>query len=312
MNKESLENTIPFPGPFEIFSSNSPIVSEVFSDTFDITWLYEHKVSGSDQKIWSIMPGEQCDDDGTVSYKYNNEYFRSDDFTSVHSGAHVLFAGCSETEGQGGQIEESWGNILFEKLKQSQDVSGFYNLGRAGYGWQKVISQVRVYISKYGKPDNLFVLLPNLGRSIEWSTKMDDWYPKQAYPRFDETNIEVWDSFGNMKISKQSTEEYRKMFIDFVISWKLFEEFCKEANIKLVWGTWEPIDDYNFNKLNIFKNFVSLPSYHITINISDYRENAKTTKKDFSKRDGHHGILFHEYWANTMLKEAKRKGFVND
>jgi hypothetical protein len=80
----------------------------------------------------------------------------------------------------------------------------------------------------------------------------------------------------------------------------------------LVWGTWEPIDNYNFSRLNLFNNFVPLPKENIVPIIEKYRKNGKLAQFDLDKRDGHHGRLFHEYWADKMLEEAKRKGFIND
>ena len=56
--------------------------------------------------------------DNKISYKYNNLGFRCDDFTSSHSGAHILFAGCSETEGASNALEECWANVLYNKIKK--------------------------------------------------------------------------------------------------------------------------------------------------------------------------------------------------
>lgn len=299
-----------FPGDFEIVPGRSNAVSEIFYNDFDITWHQQHKANGSTQRVWGLIRGESAEDDGTVSYEYNSEYFRCDEFTNNHSGLHILFAGCSETEGQGGQIDDSWGKILFDSIKQSRKVSGFYNLGKSGYGWQKVISQVRIYIKRYGKPDNLFVLLPNIGRSIEWSEENRDWYAKQAYPRFESRNN--LDDPKNIYVTEQSPGEYKKNFIDFVTTWRLFEDFCETADIKLVWGTWEPIDNYNLTALNLFNNFIPLQKNDLSLIIEQYRKDGKVTERDLDKRDGHHGRLFHEYWADKMLEEAKRKGFIND
>jgi hypothetical protein len=296
-----------FTGDFEVFQSFHTVVNEIFQNDFDITWHEDHKRNNPGRRVWSLLAGENAKDDGTVSYHYNSEYFRSDDFISEHSGRHVLFAGCSETEGQGGNIEDSWAKILFNRI---ENASGFFNLGKSGYGWQKIISQLRVYIDKYGKPDNLFVLLPNIGRSIEWSKEDKAWYTRQLYPR--SKSEEGYTSEDSIYVSSMSPEQYQKTFIDFVISWRLFEDFCKMANIKLVWGTWEPIDDYNFTKLDLFNNFVPLPKQDLPGIIDQYRKDAKLGKFDLDKRDGHHGRLFHEYWADMMLQEAVRKDFIND
>ena len=307
---ENVLSNFKFPGKYEIFPNHTSVVADIFSNEFDITWHEEFKHNGSTQKVWTRMRQEMAKDDGTVSYKYNSEYFISDEFTNTHNGLHVLFAGCSETEGQGGNIEDSWGNILFNTIKDYTSVEGFYNIGKSGYGWQKIINQVRVYVSRYGKPNNLFILLPNIGRSIDWSDEYNSWYAKQAYTKIGPNKM--LDSKKKNRPEELSDKEYKKMFIDFVISWRLFEDFCDAANIRLIWGTWEPIDDYNFAKLNLFNNFVPLPKTDLPKIIDKYRKGAKITPRDLEKRDGHHGRLFHEYWADTMLEESKRRNFIND
>jgi hypothetical protein len=304
-----------FPGDYEIFPGPSNVVSEIFQNKFDITWLQKYRDTESSQREWSLLAGENAEDDGSVKYKYNNEFFRCDNFSQDHDGMHIVFAGCSETEGQGGNIEDSWGHILFKQVKKTNSVDGFYNLGKSGFGWQKVISQTQLYIKKYGKPDLLFVLLPNVGRLIGWSNKRNSWTYKQQYPNIgreqfsDSPEKNENDEFAP---TLQSPEEYKKTFMDFAFGWRLFEDFCSVSEIKLVWGSWEPIDNYNFDKLKIFNNFVSLSEAETDLPalVEKYRESMKLRSNDLEKRDGHHGRIFHEYWADSMFIEAKRKGFI--
>ena len=302
-------NNKDFPRDYRIVPSDSNVVEDIFANKFDITWHHSHRRDNPNQRVWSRIEYEHSEDDGTVSYVFNNEYFRCDEFTKVHNGRHILFAGCSETEGQGGNVEDVWANILLEEVKKTETVSGYFNIGKSGYGWQKVITQLRIYIAKYGKPDNLFVLLPNIGRSIEWSAGGNMWHARQEHPRVyeDERPFEE-----NMYMGEQTPERYKKTFIDFVISWRLFEDFCTASGINLLWGTWKDVDNYNIDKLNLFNNFVPLYQDDLLSNIDKYRKDAKLNKLDMNKRDGHHGRLFHEYWANMMLQEATKRGFLND
>lgn len=299
-----------FPGTYEILEKTSNVVEEIFNNNFDRTWQQGLYDSGDPQRTWSILPSEGPVDDGTVEYTYNNEYFRCDEFTNTHSGMHVLFAGCSETEGQGGNLENVWANILFNKIKDKHGLDGYYSIARSGYGWQKVITQLKIYVSKYGKPDKLFVLLPNIGRYIDWSDERDTWCSKQEYPLFKgngSMNLE-----GNPDLSDQTPERYKKAFIDFVISWRLFEDYCNAAGIDLVWSTWHLLDGYNFDKFRFFNNFVPIYESDMLNNVDKYRKDAKLEPYDLKKRDGHHGNLYHEYWADVILEEAYRKGFLND
>ena len=66
-------------------------------------------------------------DDGSVNYYYNTESFRCDEFKKDHDGLHILFAGCSETEGIGGNVEDAWPTMLLNKMKSKN--SGFFNIG---------------------------------------------------------------------------------------------------------------------------------------------------------------------------------------
>lgn len=304
-----------FPGNYEISKSYSNAVSEIFQDKFDVAWLQKYRDSGSTQREWGLIEGEHAEDDGTVVYRYNNEFFRSDDFSTVHDGKHVLFAGCSETEGQGGNMEDSWGHMVFEKIKDSNNVNSFYNLGRAGFGWQKIISQTQLYIKKYGKPDLMFVLLPNVGRFVNWSNANNDWYYQQQYPRFGNNKMldSVRDIVDDPYIpTEQSPAEYRKIFIDFTLAWRLFEDFCNAAGIKLVWATWEPIDNYNFSRLNLFQNFMPLDKEDVLDHVEKFKHSLVIADDDLNKRDGHHGRMFHRFWADSFVDEATRKGFIND
>ena len=304
------DNFLKILGDFRIVPTGNSVVADIFEDEFDITWHRSHKSNNPEQRVWGLIEKENAEDDGTVSYKYNNEYFRSDEFVSTHKGRHVLFAGCSETEGQGGDLEDAWGKILFNNISDQHSLDGYYSVGKSGYGWQKIINQVRTYIKKYGKPDNLFILLPNIGRFLEWSDELSDWYARQEYPNLWPDQPAAFES--NMYIGEQTPERYKKAFVDFVSTWKLFEDFCIEANIKLVWGSWYAVDSYNFNNLNLFKNFVFLFQSDMLDNIDQYRKDAKLLPNDMNKRDGHHGRLYHEYWADKMLKEARAKGFLDD
>lgn len=300
---------------FTILPTDGNVTNEIFNNDFDITWHHQDKKSGNPRREWTLLPGENSKDDGTVTYTYNDDYFRCDNFKKNHDGLHILFAGCSETEGMGGQIEDVWGKILLNKISSLNDVDGYFSIARAGYGWQKVITQTRVYISKYGKPDALFVLLPNIGRFVKWSDQRKDWIYKQTYPNFELSNMSnrVKDSKDEFAPESMSSAEYKAMFIDFVISWRLFEDFCEEAGIDLIWATWDAIDNSNISNLsnhNIFKNFIPLKKDELQTRLFDMDMSIKISDRDLEKRDGHHGRLFHQFWADEFIKESRTRGII--
>jgi hypothetical protein len=55
-----------------------------------------------------------------------------------------------------------------------------------------------------------------------------------------------------------SEEDYNKCLIDFKISWTLFEEFCKANNIKMLWSTWDELDNYNFKIMGTGENYLEI------------------------------------------------------
>ena len=111
-----------------------------------------------------LHPGEVSrgivpDPKDNITYAYNSIGFRSDEFKKDHDGEHVLFAGCSETEGAGDNIENSWAGIVYNKMSETNKLSGFFNIGRSGWGWQIIIANTIEYIKAYGKPDKLLSLI---------------------------------------------------------------------------------------------------------------------------------------------------------
>lgn len=286
---------------------NHPVLNDLFNNKFDLSWHY-----GKDkQTTYSIVPGEfKPNDDGTVKYTYNSEYFRSEEFTKVHNGLHILFSGCSETEGIGGNIEDSWGSMLYNKLLQKNKCSGFFNLARAGWGWNKIILNCLIYFNKYGYPDILFVLLPNVQRKFEYSLNehvgdngesIGHWKYIQKYvsdkPIKDSNRI-----FSNKK-------EYNEDFIDFLVGWKMFNKICKDNNIKLFFSTWDPIDYEYLKHINLFDNFCFIRENEDEYAKKYYLLN-KPKKTDIKKRDGHSGVLAHYSWSEHFYKNYEES--LND
>lgn len=60
-------------------------------------------------------------------------------------------------------LEESWAYILNKKVGNS---GPYINLGVPGAGWAEIIANVFTYIENFGAPKNIFVLLPNMERTV--------------------------------------------------------------------------------------------------------------------------------------------------
>jgi len=283
----------------------SSLLNSLFRNEFDQTWSLNdpYKSMNVGNREFTVAPTEarlpdNFKDDGSVIYKYNSDWYRSDDFNkNQNSKFHILFNGCSETEGIGGNIEDSWGKILHTKFSKKYDVGNFYNLGRAGSGWHQCILDFFVYEEKYGTPTHYFVLLPNIGRNFFWSeNNLGGWDYCQKY--VDREKISV---FFNKK-SLISIEDQKNDLMDFMISWKVFEKYCDSKNINLLVSSWDlaELENICFMRQNksVFK-----------MNEEDASNFLIKNKKTLSleKRDGHKGRSFHEWWAYEFEKESEKR-----
>lgn len=293
--------------------TDSRAVNDVFLDKFDITWAADnaHNIS----KTLTIIPVETANhnqntqDDGTITYFYNNEWFRSDDFSATHNSKyHVLFAGCSETEGVGGNIDTVWTKMLHASLKEKYDIDGFYSIAKAGFGWQKIITNFTIYVKKYGAPTHLFVLMPNIDRQFAWYSSEKKWRYIQKFP-FSAGSPSNADDFQNIA----TEEEHMKMLADFTVGWKLFIEYCNSIGTKILWSTWDFEESPNFLLFDQPGNFFVIKMKEAFGDfIRKNRPDGKLNSDDLDRRDGHSGVLFHMYWKEKFMEEIEKRGMFSD
>jgi hypothetical protein len=241
--------------------------------------------------------------DDTVRYYFNSLGYRSDEFTKDHDGEHILFSGCSETEGQGGNLESLWSYMVYKKLSETKKISGFFNLSRGGWGHDLIIANIIQYINTYGKPNKIYVLFPNLSRDFVWQGLRDEeeFYDHRAQsPYYFLKTVTFAD--GTVK-PKQSLKEQREQIIKFINLVKLFEEYCISNNIELIWSTYSIPDGENYKNLNVFKNFIQMSdAYEILSKYKDLIDDEVHNRKNLLwKRDGHSGYLHHYWWSQRFL-----------
>ena len=243
------------------------------------------------------------DQDNSVRYYFNSLGYRSDEFTKFHDGEHVLFAGCSETEGVGRNLDKCWSYMTYKKLSETKKISGFFNLSRSGWGYDVIIANVMQYINTYGKPSKIYMLLPNLSRGLEWGGldhEEEVYYHSQKTPYFFFNNTMLVD--GTVR-DRQSLEDQRVGIVNFINLLKLFEEYCLSNNIELVWSTWCSPDGINYKTLNVFKNFIQMeePSEIISKGKELFDNKMYSQKNLLKKRDSHLGYLSHHWWSQRFL-----------
>lgn len=275
-------------------------MSNTILDQFDLSWHRGSKVF--EETITKSERGTHVVDDKTVLYKYNSNFFRSNEFTKTPSKPHVLFSGCSQTEGIGGNLETVWPTIFLKNCNLEDKT--LYSLARSGWGWQMIMDNIRVYIREYSKPDYLFILLPNISRRFEFDTvNKNDYCYMQRYPKSSDGPPKKKD------LGILSTKEYFESLMNFVVGWRFFLDYCKYNDINVLWSTWY------FNDLENLKTLKMLDDSYVDMNIDDqvnyvatqYELGWEKTNHDLKKRDGHAGTLINMYYANCFLKTAKEK-----
>ena len=113
--------------------------------------------------------------DNPDTFNINSDFFRSDEFKTAHDGKHILFSGCSVTYGVGLYTKELWSHLLYNKIKNKEKVSGYYNLGTPGTGVFDIVFNIFKYIKNYGNPDVIFIDLPDLSRFYALINSSDQW-----------------------------------------------------------------------------------------------------------------------------------------
>lgn len=287
------------------------MIPDIFGQDFDRTWM-AWSDGGDYSATYSMLQSELgvIEDDGEVEYVYNREGFRSDNFEISDDRINILFAGCSQTEGVGSPLETVWSKTVFNQISKNNDVSGFMSIARAGYGWQKVVTNFMTYVKKYGFPDYLFVMLPNASRFWDWSNDDSRWFYVQRYPSGQ--NKDSFHSHEKDIFSRPLTvSEHRRSMIEFAFGWKMFEQYCAEHGVKILWSSWDPIDSKNFGMLNISNNYIELTEEEFDSFVEAARPDGKIQKHDIDRRDGHSGILFHEYWHHKFVSKIGELGWLN-
>lgn len=243
-----------------------------------------------------------------VEYKFNNDWFRSDHFTKEHDGTHILFMGCSNTEGLGADYDKTWAYMLHKEISENVKTSGYFNLSKSGYGHQQLINNFLVYIKKYGVPEYLFVLHPNITRRFDWYESKNQWQFNQHIPWH--TN-----KFHNVDDDqrKRIYLAHRVTFPDWAIQWNLFINFLKLLNVKFIWSTWDSAEITNITNIKIFEDsFLPISPQPDKDLIEKFRPDLKTQYGDLEVRDGHPGFLQQLVWKDAFKQEITNRGWLKN
>jgi hypothetical protein len=241
-----------------------------------------------------------------LNYQLNSNGYRCDYFQKTHDGLHLLFTGCSNTFGEGVVQDKTWTSLLHKEISKNQKVSGYYNLAICGSTIFEIIKNCYRYIRRYGAPDYIFMLLPEIER--------DHIYFKES----------------------------RQLLVSHIVEiYKMFEDFCNAKNIKLISTTWvmdgeswwENMENINtmphkhgqhYQKDSFYNEFAGLSPYEglkkieektktfTALSIDDTRHDifkfAQNNKNDehlyiAPDRNKHYGHAFHYAWYKFFYRK---------
>ena len=271
-------------------------------------------------------------EDSEHTYQYNSSGLRCDEFTKNHNGKHILFAGCSETEGMGHKLENTWAHQVYSKISENEKCSGFFNVGVRVLTIAAINRQITNYILEYGKPDLLFINYPDFYRFSKWNEEKLIWEPgfgletvasynlkdKFFLKDFKDAKLNDTESFliddnlneeiintsqfanGKMMSAEYMSDERNSDFVvNSIQNLMLMEQFCKIMGISILWGTWDQYSAATIRQSDLFNRYVDFGNMRNTYKWAE--ENGYTTK-DLSARDiGHMGVACHKYWAEQIL-----------
>jgi hypothetical protein len=228
-------------------------------------------------------------DDIKDPYQVNSMAYRSDEFSETRD---IIFAGCSQTWGEGVVLDGIWGNILSRSLDKKS-----YNLGIGSKGVQFIVKNIISFCKEYGNPKVVFCLFPEFTR-IQMKSHADFMVSKNTHTG--SVGRHEYSLVPN-KINPEKDTKYSKaphFAEDMIPSEFLFsinldyihmlELYCKSNNIKLFWGTWDGWQDDCLHR-NIgstdFKNYVYLEQDKWNFSSHDrylenfYSDNTYTTEE---------------------------------
>jgi hypothetical protein len=231
-------------------------------------------------------------DNPKILNELNDLNYRCDNFTNNHLGQHILFAGCSVTFGSGLEVEEIWSKKVYNLISGNNACSGYFNLAVPG---SSVINQIALlfkYFKIYGNPDVIFLNSPGLVRFYSYSATEDLFF----------------DSFYSND-SKNITNLISYQY------YLMLDQYCNSNNIKLYSFTWKDNKDTEgklFSEIedtfSVFNSFYLIDNDELSEYCAQYVLDNKGKSFLIKARDkDHHGIAFHDYWANFIYEK-----YLND
>lgn len=228
----------------------------------------------------------------SVIYHLNNDGHRSDNVSNFLNTKNILFSGCSVTFGVGVDLTKTWAYRTYKELNVNREYGNYYNISLPGSSFIEIVSNLFRYFKKYGNPNILFVLIPNLSRDIRYTNEVFD-------KPYDNSSYDNSSSFAKL---------------DFYF-YLMLDQYCKTNNIKLITTSWfhNRLDDnYVKNAMEDFeKSFFNFFDTYKWINPKEYYDDIKyyisnnLNEKDLTiaEDNAHPGTAMHYALYRFMIRE---------
>lgn len=222
-------------------------------------------------------------EDNEILYIMNNCGHRSDDFIQNHDGLHILFAGCSVTFGEGLPYMSNWSGKLYNKISKQIKTSGYFSLSFLGGDTTLIIANIYKYILKYGKPDIIFMQVPDTNRHRVYLN--GEYHTMNRFINNDITETSKWHSYNSLIA---------------------FEMYCLSSNIKLLWTTWNESDNKFYKDVKMFKDFISISDAKV-ISMSKNKNERKSKYYKIARDKAHPGLMYSDGLSNIYYNELIKK-----
>ena len=245
----------------------------------------EKKIRDYDQENYFITDNvgyhNVLDVDPKFLYKINSNGFRSQHFKEVDNDKiTILTGGCSHSFGEGLPEELRWQSFLLNNINLNNIET--FDVSSMGGSFRLIIRNVVSFIRNYGKPDYIFLALPDVARDFGFDTERKEFQSVNVNSEFLIKKDKTPTCFKKYTLS---FDEHDAMMIAVEAIWFL-EELCNQSGIKLFWTTWVPGLDKVFKELKIFNNYLST-DWEIFAQTSHLFEYANSSEKILKMKEEH-------------------------
>jgi hypothetical protein len=233
----------------------------------------------------------------------NSNGYRSDDFTKTHNGKHVLFLGDSFAFGEGLDKEDTWCYKVYSKIKETEPVSGFFNLGLPGSSIGDSIDQFFKYCSLYGNPEEVFFITTELDRDLKYvlpesldSFNFRMYFYLDQYCKSNNINLYSFSWLKSIGLYSKEPDRYLYKIVDGIRTIRpLWVEQAKRQEQK-----------YNIETLKSFKSFYDYSGKEMLEKVYRFDKKSKTKHKSLWAHDQvHPGTSFHDFYAEFIHSKYK-------